>query len=67
MIGIGFPYIFSATIEARARKESIDFVRIAAGAVPALTDSRSTAVVVDEPFVKGKSKILPEAIFPDKG
>ena len=67
MSGIGWPYISSATTEARAKKVSTPVVRIAAGAVPALTASSSTAVVVLEPRVKGRHSTRLAATWPDNG
>ena len=67
MMGIQWAYICLATIEARAKKESTPVVRIAAGAVPARAASSSTAVVVDEPRVKGTARMRPAAIEPESG
>ena len=61
MMGMDLAYISSATMEAKAKKESILVVMIAAGAVPLLIASNSTAVVVEEPRVKGTTKIRPVA------
>ena len=47
--GTGRPYMTSATIDASEKNVSTPVVTMAAGAVPALTASSSTAVVVDEP------------------
>ncbi len=66
-IGMGRLYISAATMEARARNASMLVVRIAAGAVPARTASNKTAVVVLEPTVFGIAKILPRAIWPERG
>src|ERR1700693_5524758 len=66
-IGMGRAYIAAATIEARARNESILVVRIAAGAVPARTASSKTAVVVLEPMVFGIARMRPAAIWPESG
>ena len=40
---------------------------IALGAVPARIASRRTAVVVLDPRVKGKARILPAAVSPARG
>lgn len=66
-IGMGELYISSATMEARAKNVSTLVVTIAAGAVPALIASSRTAVVVEEPRVKGTTRILPAATAPDNG
>ena len=55
------------TTEARAKKVSTPVVMIAAGAVPALTASSNTAVVVLEPRVKGRQRMRPVARWPDSG
>jgi len=47
--------------------ESTPVVNIAAGAVPARTASRSTAVVVDEPLLKGTTRMRPAARTPASG
>src|SRR5262249_176871 len=59
--GKDLPYITSATIEASAKNGSTPVVRIAAGAVPARTASSSTAVVVDDPLLKGTTRTRPAA------
>ena len=61
------PYITSATTDARAKKESIPVVMMAAGAAPVRTASSRTAVVVDEPRLNGTQSTHPAAIWPDSG
>ena len=61
--GIGAWYISSATIDARAKKESGNTDRIAAGAVWARTDSSRIAVVVLEPRGDGRARIGPVLWF----
>ena len=65
--GTGWPYMASATMEARAKNVSTPVVMMAAGAVPALIASSSTAVVVEDPRVNGKHNTHPAAICPDSG
>ena len=65
--GNDFAYITSATIDASAKNESTPVVMIAAGAVPARTASSSTAVVVDDPLLKGTARIRPAARTPASG
>src|SRR5207237_1686809 len=67
MTGNDFPYITSATIDASAKNASTPVVRIAAGAVPALTASSSTAVVVDDPLLAGTARMRPRAHTPASG
>ena len=66
-MGTGRPYISSATIDASARNVSAPAVRIAAGAAPARTASRNTAVVVLEPLVNGIASTWPAAFWPESG
>ena len=67
MTGNDLPYITSATIDASAKNASVPVVTIAAGAVPALTASSSTAVVVDDHLLKGTARIRPAARTPARG
>jgi hypothetical protein len=66
-MGIESEYISIATIDARAKNGSVLVVIIAFGAVPARIASRRTAVLVEEPRVKGSARMHSLAFFPDKG
>ena len=54
-------------MEASAKKESVQVVRMAAGAFPARTASSNTAVVVLEPTVFGIARMQPRAMRPESG
>ena len=65
--GNDLPYMTPATIDASAKNASTPVVTMAAGAVPARTASSSTAVVVDDPLLKGTARMRPAARTPASG
>ena len=62
-----FAYDNNITMDASAKKKSVEVVMMALGAVPARIASSKTAVVVDEPRVNGMASTVPFAFDPESG